>query len=103
MHGFLTDDWEEWFTANQIEFVPEPSNSSTTTSALDLAPFGEEQKLTNKINNAVSILYANDNYQLRSEHRNVGAGSFPHRHPKRISPSWWCVSSKNNVFLRHYP
>jgi hypothetical protein len=70
MHGFFTDDWEEWFTANQIEFVPEPSNSSTTTSALDLAPFGEEQKLTNKINNAVSMLYANDritNYVLNTE------------------------------------
>ena len=55
---------------NQIEFVPEPSNSSTTTSALDLASFGEEQKLTNKINNAVSILYTNDgitNYVLNTE------------------------------------
>ncbi len=67
MHGFLTDDWKEWFRDNQIAFLPEPPNSSNVTSALDLIPYGVEQKLTNKVNNAVSILYANDgitNYVL---------------------------------------
>ena len=67
MHGFDTDDWNEWFKANKIAFVPEPPNSSNLTSALDLIPFGVEQKLTNKVNNAVSVLYANDgitNYVL---------------------------------------
>jgi hypothetical protein len=70
MHGFQTDDWKEWFQANKIAFVPEPPNSSNLTSALDLVPFGVEQKLTNKVNNAVSQLYAHDgitNYVLNTK------------------------------------
>ena len=70
-HGLQEEnsDWEEWSEAEQVFIVPEPPNSSTITSALDLEIFGEEQRLVNKVNNLISILYANEgrtNYVLNT-------------------------------------